>query len=1069
MRWSITLSLLASIVLYAQGLSTASLSGQISDPANALVPSATITLKSPYTGWERTQTASPNGQYSFSAVPVGVYAVSISAPGFSTFSQTGLRLNVNTTSTLNVRLAVGAVSDSVTVQADALMVNTTSGTLSQTIQQRYIQELPLNGRNAANLVRMVPGVVTGTATATAGYANSADTIAISANGSRGNEVNYRLDGATHMDSVTNLNAAYPNPDAVQEFTVQTSNFSAQYGNFSGAVVNVATRSGSNELHGSAFYFARNGAMNARNYFAAQSDNLKRNQFGATVGGPILKNKLFFLGSFQNTIIRNESFTNQATVPNAAFRAGNFSSLLPGTLIRDPLNSNTPFPGNIIPAASLRPIAVNLLAKVPATTAANGLLRYARPDRSDTRQYLGKLDYNFGGHHLSGSGFFNQFEDPGWDGANTLLTVRIGQDQRTNNWKLQDSWTLRPNLINSVIVSGLMLDSFNLRRSTFWMSQFGPIRYNEPQESDRQLELGVTGFGGWGSVTNSPPGQWIRRNVEINNVTTWVRGRHTLNFGAEYSPWTAFDSSTKFQQSGNFTFSGQLSGNGISDLLLGRASTFVQSAGKFKQTRGSQISLFVDDTWRISRQLTFNLGLRWDPYFAWHDQLDQVSGFREGARSQRFLNAPPGAIFAGDPGFYKSGQKHDTDNFSPRFGFAWQPFANKSTTVIRGGYGIFYVRPFPRLYNNFVESAPFSPTLTLNGVDMQDPYGSSGTRNPFPPFAPVDLNDKNQAFSFPMPFAWFKEDWRVGYSQAWNLTLERQLGTDFLLRAAYVGNKGTNLQSFRERNWAIYSPTATVANTNARRPRGQYFASMKEMVDTGNSQYHSLQLTVDKRFSRNFSFLAFYTWSKSIDDESANNQFSISNPHPTDGRFNRGLSDFDIPHNFRLSGVFDLPLLRNSTLVLRQALGGWSLLNILDVRSGLPFGLNSGRDNSFSGIGLDRADVRGNPSLASDRPRNDYLNTYFDRTLASFNAVGTYGNSPRNFLRAPGAVNLDLTIQKTFPIGERIKLNLRGEFFNALNKAIFGVPGANVSAPANFGIITSAAEPRILQIGARISF
>ncbi len=245
--------------------------------------------------------------------------------------------------------------------------------------------------------------------------------------------------------------------------------------------------------------------------------------------------------------------------------------------------------------------------------------------------------------------------------------------------------------------------------------------------------------------------------------------------------------------------------------------------------------------------------------------------------------------------------------------------------------------------------------------------------------------------------------------------------------------------------------------------------MKEMVDTGNSQYHSLQLTVDKRFSRNFSLLAFYTWSKSIDDESANNQFTISNPHPSDGRFNCGLSDFDIPHNFRLSGVFDLPRLRNSNLFLRQALGGWSLLNILDIRSGLPFGLNSGRDNSFSGIGLDRADVRGNPSLASDRPRNDYLNTYFDRTLAGFNTVGTYGNSPRNFLRAPGAVNLDLTIQKTFPIRERIKLNLRGEFFNALNKANFGAPGANVSAPANFGIITSAAEPRILQIGARISF
>lgn len=1066
---SLSLVAILAPALAAQGLSTASLSGRVTDPANALVPNATVVLTSKDTGWERSTTSTVEGTYGFSAVPVGVYSLAVSAPGFSNFSQTGLRLNINQASTLNVRLTVGSLSDSVTVQADAQMVNTTSGTLSQTIRQRYIQELPLNGRNAANLVRMVPGVVTGVGTTTAGYANSADTIAISANGSRGNEVNYRLDGATHMDNVTNLNAAYPNPDAIQEFTVQTSNFSAQYGNFSGAVVNVATRSGSNDFHGSLFHFVRNGALNARNYFAAQADNLKRNQFGATLGGPILRNKLFFLGSMQQTIIRNESFANQATVPSAAPRTGDFSSLLPGTPIRDPQSNNSPFPGNVIPGSRIRPIATNILAKVPAATTANGIIRYARPDRSNTMQYLGKLDYNIGKHHLSGSGFFNQFEDPGWDGSGTLLTVRIGQDQRTRNWKLQDAWTLRPNLINTVIVSGMMLDSSNVRRSTFWLSQFGPIQFNEPQESDRQLELGVTGFGGWGSVTNSPPGQWVRRNVEINNVTTWVRGRHTVNFGAEYSPWTAFDSSTKFQQSGNFTFSGQISGNGISDLLLGRVATFVQSAGKFKQTRGAQISLFADDSWRLSRQLTLNAGIRWDPYFAWHDQLDQVSGYRAGARSQRFLNAPPGAVFAGDAGFPRSGQKHDTDNFSPRFGFAWQPLADKATTVVRGGYGIFYVRPFPRLYNNFVESAPFSPTLTLNGVDMQDPYGSSGVRNPFPPFAPVDLNNRNMPFSFPMPFAWFQEDWEVGYSQAWNLTLEHQLGSDYLVRAAYVGNKGTKLQSFRERNWAIYSPNATVANTNARRPLGQYYSSMKEMVDSGNSQYHALQLTLDKRFSRNFSVLTFYTWSKSIDDESANNQFTISNPHPTDGRFNRGLSDYDISHNFRLSGVLDLPKLANSGGLVRHALGGWSLLNILDVRSGLPYQLVSGRDNSFSGIGLDRADLRGNPALSPDRPRNDHLSRYFDRSLVTVNAVGTYGNSARNFLRAPGAVNLDLTVQKSFSIRESIRLHLRGEFFNALNKANFGAPGNNVSAAANFGVITSSAEPRILQIGARVTF
>lgn len=1060
------LAVLAFVVLplCAQFAATGFLTGDVFDPAGSLVPGARVTARLTATGAERVADADKDGHFTFASLPVGLYSVRVAAPGFSTFEQAGIRLNVNATASIRVSLQVGQVSDSVTVSSDAPMVNTENGVLSQTVQTRYIQELPLNGRNAANLIRMVPGAVTGAGTGNAGYANTGATIAISVNGTRGNEVNYRLDGATHMDSVTNLNATYPNPDALQEFTVQTSNYSAQYGNFSGAVVNVVTRSGTNQYRGTAFHFLRNGEMNARNYFAAQSDNLKRNQFGATFGGPVLRNKLFFFSSYQGTIIRNESFTNTAFVPSTALRQGDFREL--GRNITDPLNNNAIFPNATIPASRIRPIATNLLSKVPFSTAPNGLLRYARPDRSDAHEALIKMDYDLGKHRLSGSGFYNLFEDPGWNGAGTLLTARIGQRQTTNNWKLQHTWVIRPNLVNTVVASGLMLQSFNVPTSTFWMSQFGPIAYREP-ETARQLELGVTGYGGWGSITNSPPGEWIRKNSEIVSTLSWIRGKHHVHIGAEYTPSTGFDSNTKFQQSGNFSFSGQLTGNGIADLLIGRAASFTQSAGKFKQTRGSQISLFADDNWRVNSRLTLTAGLRWDPYLPYHDELDQVAGFRAGYQSKRFVNAPPGAIFAGEPGFPRGGMQRDWNNFAPRFGFALRPFGQN--LAIRGGYGIFYVRPFPRLYNNFVESAPFSPTLTLNAVDMQDPYGSANVRNPFPPFAPVDLNDRNQPFSFPMPYAYFQEDWGVGYSQAWNLTIERQLFQNWLIRAAYVGNKGTNLQTFRERNWAIFGPGATVANTNARRPLGRWFGSMREMADAGNSVYHSMQITLDKRFSRHFSVLAFYTWSKSIDDESANNQFGIANPHPIDTRFNRGVSDYDVPHNFRVSGVFDLPKWRSQPWAVRAIAGGWSFLSILDWRSGLPFGLFSGRDNSFSGIGLDRADVSGDVRLATDRPRNELLNRYFNRERAAFNAVGTFGNAGRNTLRALPIINLDLALQKELAWTERIRLQLRGEFFNALNRANFNAPGTNVSAPANFGIITGAADPRILQIGARLAF
>jgi hypothetical protein len=321
----------------------------------------------------------------------------------------------------------------------------------------------------------------------------------------------------------------------------------------------------------------------------------------------------------------------------------------------------------------------------------------------------------------------------------------------------------------------------------------------------------------------------------------------------------------------------------------------------------------------------------------------------------------------------------------------------------------------------------------------------------------------------MPYAYFQEDWGVGYSQAFNLIVEQELAADWLVRLAYVGNKGTHLQTFRERNAAVYAAGATVGNTNARRPRAPYFASIKEMADAGNSVYHALQVTLDKRLSRDFSVLAFYTFSKSIDDESVNNQFTISNPHPTDFRFNRGLSDYDVPHNFRLSAVLRVPAFAGASAPVRLLLGGWSISNIMDIRSGLPFGLSSGRDNSFSGIGLDRADLTGNPALSSGRPKAERLARYFNTTLAAFNAAGTYGNSPRNFLRGIGPFNVDAAVQKTFQVREGFQLNLRGEFFNLFNHANFNLPGTNVSSTSTFGVINGASDPRILQIGLRLSF
>lgn len=1064
--WTLAvLFLFVNGAVFSQVASTSSLEGTVVDQSGSMIPQAAVVLHNTETGLERNTVTTSAGRYLFNAVPVGLYRIQVEAAGFQVFRQSGIRLNVNTPATLDVTLKVGAMAEEITVTGDAAMVNTQTGTLSQVVQQRYLVDLPLNGRNAATLIRMVPGTVSGVGTTTAGYANTGDTLAFSVNGSRGNEVNFRLDGATHMDNVTNLNATYPNPDALQEFTVQTSNYSAQYGNFGGAVVNVVTRSGTNALHGSTFYFLRNGAMNARNFFAAQSDGLKRNQYGATIGGPIIRDRLFYFGSYQGTTIRNTSFTNQAFVPSTAQRIGDFSGL--SKVIVDPI-TGTPFPNNIIPRDRILDISTNILAKVPTSSAPNGLLRYARPDRSGNNQYLSKFDYNIKGHQLSGSMFYVRYSDPGWSSDGTLLTTRIGQLQTTKTFGLQDSWTITSNLINTIHATGILLDSHNTKTSPYSLTDFGEIAFAQPAQESRELEISVSGYGGWGSVTNSPPGRWIRRNVEITDSLLWILGNHTFNIGEEFSPYIVFDSDTRYQQSGNLNFSGQLTGDGISDLLLGRVATFQQSAGKFKQTRGKQISLYAEDTYRVNRALTLTLGVRWDPYLPYTDNLGQVAGYRAGAVSERFLNAPPGAIFAGDPGFPEAGMRNDMNNVSPRLGFAWSPTGSTRAFSIRGGYGKFFLRPFPRLYNNFVESAPFSPTIVLNDVDMRNPYGSAGVSSPFPPFAPVDLNP-NSPFVFPMPYAFFKEDWTVGNLQSWNLTIEQQLAADWMIRAAYVGNQGTNLQSFRERNAAVYGPGASVANTNSRRPLAPYFASMRELVDNGESVYHSLQLTVEKRLSRGFSILSFYTFSKSIDSESNNAQFTFANPNPYDDRFNRGLSDFDVRHNFRASVVYELPAMRGHNALVRNLVGGWNISSIIDLRSGMPFGLSSGRDNSFSGMNLDRADLIGNPKLSSDRSKSDRIAKYFDTTMVRVNEVGTFGNSTRNFLRSPGVFNIDTSLMKDFPLNERMIFQLRGEFFNLLNHTNLGTPGANVSSTNSFGLITGASDPRILQVGARLSF
>ena len=1071
MRLVAALVLLSGSV-FGQSAPTTSLSGTVTDPSGSVMPNVAVELTNTATRWTRNTTTDSQGRFLFTLAPPGTYDVKATAEGFATLRQQGIKLDVDVPATLRLTLSVAAATTSIVIQEDAPMVDSQSGTVRQVVGEEYIQELPLEGRNAAALVYMAPGTVLGKGTDTATYATNGENLAISANGTMGNQVGYKLDGASHQDNINNLNAGFPNPDALSQFSVETNNFDAKYGGSGGAVVNIVSKSGTNAIHGTVFEFLRNGALNARNFFGTQKDALKRSQFGGTIGGPIKKDKLFYFGSWQRTILSNITYTNTAFVPTALERMGNFSAK--ATAIKDPF-TGAPFPGKIIPAEMLSPVALAMMPHIPATDDPGGKLIYAQPASSDNQQFLAKVDYNAGAHQISSSYFRIHHTNPGWDANNTLLSYKIGQDQTTHSFKAGDTWTITPRLLNSLTFAGLLLSSTQTRTAPFSIFDFGDIKATKPEARFQETGISVTSYSGWGSGGTQPPGDWVRTNLEISEILTYIHGAHNMHFGGTFVPWNRFDSTTGYQEEPLFTFTGTATGNGLADLLTGRAATFTQTAGKAKYTRGHQLNAFFQDQWRVSNRLTLNLGVRWDPFLPWTDPVaGQVGGYIPGTHSQRFPKAPAGMVFAGDGGFPEGGVLANVVNFAPRLGFAYTLIGGAHSTTIRGGGGLFYIQPFARLYNNFVQNAPFSPSVQLTGVSLADPFGSAGVQNPFPPFAPVHP-DASTSFILPIAYQFFDPNWHIGHTRGFNLTLEHQFARNLVARASYVGTQGRDLQAFQEIDAAVYGPGATTANINSRRPLAPTYASMIQMTNGGYSNYHALQVTVEHRFSGGLSFVANYSFSKALDNESVEAQLTVTNPNPYVPNFNYGRSDLDSTHNFSFWTVYNLPKLSHSRAWMRNAVGGWQTSGIWSWRSGLPVNITSGQDRSLSGVAQDRADLIGNPYLSSDRPRAALISAWFNNVLnapgAAFApaAPGTFGTSPRNPVRTPNLFNLDWSLSKTFRVTERISTQVRGDFFDLLNNPHFGAPGGSVAGSSTFGKITTASDPRIVQLSVRVRF
>ncbi len=1041
---------------------TGTIAGTILDPSGAPIANSRVTATALATGFTRETTSHIDGSYVFPLLPVGVYGVSVQAAGFEGLEQRGIEVRADQNSTLTLTLKIGSAAQSVTVEANAQMIETRSGSLSQVIGEQKIIDLPLNGRNAAALILLTPG----TTDLNTGNANGAgDTVqsvnypgsqSISTNGARADMINYNMDGGSNQDPYTNTNNPFPNPDAVEEFSVQSNSYSAEYGRGAGAIVNVVTKSGTNQLHGTAFDFLRNGDLNARNFFAAEPDQLKRNQFGGSVGGPIVKDKLFFFGTYQGTQSRDISGGHSTTVPTVDERNGDFSALS-----RQLVNPNTgvPYPGNIIPSDQFAPASQKILALIPLPVGGSQILHYTLPLNEHDNQFLTRVDYNLNKQRIYGRYFYSRYGKDATLGTTDLITAGRGLSLFDQGVSVSDTYNLTPNMLNSAIVSYNQNNGTVVSGAPFGFSSLGiPIASTTPPE----LSLSVSGFFG---ISSGHPGEFDRKNTHVSDSLHWVVGAHQIAIGGDFVRMNVQLVNT-YRQNGGFTFSGTSnSGNPFADFLTGYVNHFIQGGGEFANRTGNMGSLFIEDDYRVNRNLVLNLGLRWDPFIPYTDSEGRTECFLPGKQSTRFPNAPTGYNFAGDPGCPAGGFTSSWMEVSPRLGFAYNP-GGTSKTTIRGGFGLFNQPPFVEAFNNMVDSAPFSPQYSFFKVPFMNPY--QGQTNPFPGAYAPQIPPSSVAFANPLSLAVsYQHNWTPARVMNWNFTIERQLSNDILVRIGDVGSLGRHLSYNTDVNAPLPSPAATADNENARRPY-QQFQQVTQDTSGANSSYNAFQLSVEKRFSHGLNISANYTWSKSIDQVSYQTDLcGINIINPYDLNAFRSVSDFNVPHRFVLNYLYQLPSPKQG--LAKALLGGWETSAIWTWESGFPLNITSGGDYSFSlpEVSNDQAQVTAAPSYTKGS-LNDKINQWFSTGVFTTPPNNTFGNAGRNILTGPGTFNIDFAVHKVFSFGERYQLQYRAEFFNFLNHPLLNNPDTYVT-DSTFGQISTARDPRIAQMALKLIF
>jgi hypothetical protein len=1059
---------LAFLATGALGQQTGQIVGVVTDATGAVVPGATVRATEPGTGFVRSTESGPAGQYVLTSLRPTQYDVSAEAQGFRTFRRTGVELLANQSLTIPVTLEVGSVTETVNVAGSVVQVDTSTSTLSEVIDQSRIVELPLNGRDAASLATLVPGTNVISVSRESGKSIPGG-LQLSSNGTANRQVTYRLDGSSNTDTYYQENQTFPFPDALQEFSIQTSNYSAVHGNTAGAMVNVVTKSGTNEFHGGVFEFVRNRVFNARSFFAADRDRLQRNQFGAYGGGPVVKNRLFFFAGWQGTRIRNRGNNLNTFGPTSDQRRGNFATCgAPCTrVLRDPLGGN--FPNNQIPVSRFDPASVKVVSFIPEI-GGDGFMSIPRPVKHQLDQGVIKGDYSVSAaDRLSARYFIDHFTNAGtYDPSNLLsyrnptLASRVRSQSGVINW----TRTFSPRVLNDFHFG---FTRIHAARGPFFegvpsMQSLGvrlPLYPTLPSISQIEAQ-------GFFNIGDNLEAKFPRTAFEWRNRTSWIRGAHSFQFGGEAARQRV-DIANEFRRAGHFVFSGDVTGLSIADFFLGSIRTFDQGTGEYKAFRVTYPGVYFQDDWKASRRLTVNLGVRYEATPPYHETRGRFEYFTPEnyvarVKSPQFVNAPFGVTFRGDPNTPFDGTAGDYNNLGARFGFALDVFGDGKTSL-RGGGGMFYNQhQYGEFNNDAVNAPPWS--IRLNVTQPQGPFSDPYRgRSDFNLIRVESIGDPNAPFPSPVLVSTYDERQETPLTYNWNFTLEREVIPEWLVRGAYVGSRTLYGQTVKQLNPSQFI-TGSTLGADARRLFAPQFGSIGYYTQDRQASYHSGQLSLTKRFSRGFTILANYTFSKSLDN---NAPFVVPFYFPGGDAMHYGPSNYDHRHRFVASWVWDLPRVTSAKGFVKQVVNGWQWSGIGQYQSGAPFTIRSGQDNSRTALGQDRARLTGQDQAA---PPGADKRVWFNPAAFATNLVGTFGDVGYNTMYGPHLFSFDMGFFKQFPLREEMNLQFRAEMFNIFNQVNFNNPNSTVTG-GGFGTITStspsAGDPRIIQFALKFVF